>query len=79
VVDGLFRHSQARGELGRPRALRSRVLEDVQVGAVEVIEAALVQPLEHLPLYGFPGEPQERTDQRWPDRVLLETGVRKGT
>jgi len=37
---------------------------------IEVVEAALVQPLEHVPLHGLPGDAQERTDQRRPKRLL---------
>jgi hypothetical protein len=40
VVEGLFADPQPRGQFGRPGALRSGVLEDVQVRRVEVVEAA---------------------------------------
>jgi hypothetical protein len=41
--------------------------------------AALVQPLEHAPLHRLPGHTQERTDERWSERLLSSLGVRKVT
>ncbi len=79
VAEGLFADPQPGGQFGRPRTLRSGVLEDVQVCRVEVAEAALVQPLKHVPLHRLPGHAQERTDQRRPERLLRRSGVRKGT
>ena len=73
VVEGLFADPQPGGQLGGPRALRSGVLEDVQVGRVEVVEAALVQPLEHVPLHRLPGHAQERADQRRPEGCSART------
>ena len=67
IVERLFADSQPSGQLGRPRPLRSRVPEDLEVRRVEVVEAALVQPLEHSALHGFPRHPQERADQRRPE------------
>ena len=55
VVEGLLADPEPGGQLGGPRALRPGVPEDVQVRRVEVVEAALVQPLEHVPLDRFPG------------------------
>src|SRR5438552_5938113 len=43
VVEGLFADPEPSGQLGGSRTLRAGVLEDVQVGGVEVFEAALVQ------------------------------------
>ena len=42
IPRGAVHHFDNRGELRGPRALRARVLEDVQVGGVEVGEPALV-------------------------------------
>jgi hypothetical protein len=64
VVQGLFADPQPDGQLGGPCALGAGILEDVQVRGVEVREAAFVQPLQHVPLHGFPGHAQQRTDQR---------------
>jgi hypothetical protein len=52
--------------------LGSRVEEDIQVRRVEIVEAVLVQPLEHPPADGLPRHPQERTDQRRPERLLVD-------
>jgi hypothetical protein len=49
--------------------LRPGVVEDARVGGVEVVEAALVQPLEHVPLHRLPGHAEERADQRRPERL----------
>ena len=46
------------------------VLEDVEVCGVEVVEAVLVEPLEHASLDCLPGQTQERADQRRPERLL---------
>ena len=78
VVERLLADPQAGGQLGGPRALRPRVLEDGQVGGVEVVEAALVQALEHVPLYRFPGDAQERADQRRPERPCVGSDCVKG-
>src|SRR3954470_10744439 len=50
VVEGLLADPEPGGQLGGPCALRSWILEDVEVGGVEVVKALLVQPLEHAPL-----------------------------
>ena len=70
VVERLLANPQPDGQLGGSRALGSGVLEDVQVGGVEIAEAALVQPLEHVLLHRLPGHAQERADQRRPERPL---------
>lgn len=44
--------------------MRTGVLEDEQMGRVEVVEAVLVEALEHVSLHSFPGHAQKRTDQR---------------
>jgi hypothetical protein len=64
VVQGLLAGTQSRGELRWPHPLGSWVLEDVQVRRLDIGEAVLVQPLEHVPLHGLPGHAQERADQR---------------
>ena len=64
IVQRLLAHPQPGRELRGPRALGARVLEDGQVRGVEVVEAALVQPLEHAPLHGLPGHAEQRADQR---------------
>ena len=81
VVEGLLADPQPGGQFRGPRPLRAGVLEDVQMRRVEVVEAALVQPLEHAPLHRLPGQAQERADQRRPERVLCRAvvRVRKGT
>jgi hypothetical protein len=79
VVDCLLGHPQPGGQLGGPGTLRSRILEDVQVGGVEVGETALVQPFEHVPLHQLPGKTQQGADQRRPDRVGLSASFRKVT
>jgi hypothetical protein len=66
VVERLLADPQPRRQLGRPRALGPRVLEDVHVRRVEVVEAVLVQGREHTPLHRFPGHAQERADQGRP-------------
>jgi hypothetical protein len=76
VVERLLADPQPGGQLGRPRALRARVLKDMQVRQVEVVVAALVQPREHVPLDHLPGHAQERADQRRPER-LPGLGFRK--
>ncbi len=55
VVERLLADSDLGGDVGRTRALRSRVSEHGEVGAVEVVEAALMQPLEHVLLDRLPG------------------------
>jgi hypothetical protein len=47
------------------------------VRVVEVVEAALVQALEHALLYGLPGHAQERSDKRRPERLLPRRVIRK--
>ena len=79
VAEGLLADPQPGGQIGRPRTLRSGVLEDDQVCGVEVGEAALVQPLEHVPLHRLPGHAQEGANQRRPERLLSPSRVRKGT
>ena len=70
VVERLLADPQSGSQLRGPRILRSRVLEDVEVCRIEVVEAALVEPLEHVPLNRLPGQAQERADQRRPERVV---------
>ena len=70
VVDCLLADASPRGKLGGSCSLGPRVQQDVQVGRVQVVESALVQPLEHPPLHLFPGHPQEGADQRWPEDLL---------
>ena len=79
VVEGLLGDPQLGGELGWAGALRSGVLEDGEVGGVEVGEAVLVQSFEHVALHGLPGEAQERADQRWPCWAAFPQGLGKGT
>src|SRR5215211_3279063 len=79
VVEGLFADPKPGGQLGGPRALWSRVLEDVEIGGIEVVEAALVQPLEHVPLHRLPGDAQERADQWRPERLLRCHRISKRT
>ena len=50
--------------------LRSGVLGDEQMRRVQVVEAALVQPLQHAPPDHLEGHAQERPDQRRPGRRL---------
>jgi len=69
LVESLFADPQPGGQFGRPCTLWSGVLEDVQVRRVEVVEAALVQPLEHVALHRLPGHAQERADQRRSERL----------
>jgi hypothetical protein len=57
--------------------LRSGVLEDVEVRRLDVAEAALVQPLEHPLLHGFPGQAQERADQGRPEWGFCRSGFHK--
>lgn len=77
VVEGLFANPESRGELGGPGTLRPGVLEDVQVRRVEVVEAAFVEPPEHVSLHGLPGDAQERSDEWRPERLLAGGGFRK--
>lgn len=69
VVESLLADPQPGGQFGRPCTLRSGVLEDVEMRRAEVVEAALVQPLEHVPLHCLPGDAQERADARGSDRT----------
>jgi len=78
VVEGLLAHPEPNGQLGGPCALRSGILEDVEVGSVEVCEALLMQPIQHASLHRLPGHAQERADQRRPER-LARGRFRKGT
>ena len=64
VVDGLLADTETRGELGGPRTLWARILEDRQVRRVEIPVSMLVQPLEHAPTHGLPGNAEQRSDQR---------------
>jgi hypothetical protein len=41
------------------------------VRGVEVVEAALVEPLQHVPLERFPRHAQEGADQRRSERALI--------
>ena len=61
-----------RCDVGGARALGPGVPEYGEVGAVEVVEAALAQPLEHVLLHRFPGDAQEGADQRRPERLCVD-------
>ena len=54
----------------RLRALWSGVLEDVQVGRVEVVVAGFVPPPERVPLHRLEGHAEEGADQRRPEGLL---------
>ena len=64
VVHGLLAHSHTGRELRGPQALRARVLEYEEVRLVEVVEAVLVEPLQHVPPHDLEWSTQERTDER---------------
>jgi hypothetical protein len=79
VVESLLADPLPGGQLGRLRSLRPGILEDVQVRRVEVVEATLVEELEHPSLHGLPGQAQERADQRRTERITLISRFRKVT
>jgi len=59
VVERLLADPERGGDVGRPGALRSWVTQDDEICGVEVVEAALVQSLEHVPLDGLPRDAKD--------------------
>ena len=75
VVEGLFADTETCGQLGGPRTVGARILEDRQVRHVEVGVSLLVESLEHASAHRFPRSPQEGADQRGPGRGLPSSKV----
>ena len=79
VVERLLAHTQLRRQVGRALALRAGVAQHRQVGLVDVVEAVLVQPLDHPPPHRVDGHAQERPDQRRAQRLALCDAIGKAT
>ncbi len=54
-------------------------LKDGQVCGVEVVEAGLVQAIEHVLLHGIPWHAKEGTDEGRAEGLGLPARVRKAT
>jgi hypothetical protein len=53
------------------------MVEDGQVRRLEVVEAALVQPFEHVSLNCLPCHAKKRSDQRRAEWACVRTQIRK--
>ena len=69
VVERLLADPEPGGELGGPLALWAGVLEDDQIGGVEVGEARSCRRSSMCSLHRLPGEAQERADHWRPERL----------
>ena len=78
VVEGLLAHPQLRRQIGGAEALRAGVLHHDQVRRSEIVEATLVQALEHSFTDGLDRHPEQGADQRRAIGRCPRT-VRKGT
>ena len=64
VVEGLFGHARMDRKIQGALVFGAGVAPHLHVRGDEVGEAALVQPGEHSLAHGFPGDAQQRPDQR---------------
>jgi hypothetical protein len=67
VVECLLADAQPAGEICGSLSLWAGVLDDYQVGGVEVGESLGVQPFENPFLYSFPRQAKQCPDQRRPE------------
>ena len=77
VVQSLLAHPQALCELRRSQPLWAGVLDDREMRRIDVVEAPLVQPLEHADPKHVERHPQQRADQRWAERLGARAAGRK--